>query len=122
MLAIARSAFSNVQPSPNLDISYFFAMNRPSTSPLATPSTREDTSPLSMALPDRAGAFSLKDKRVGHYLAMWALSCPLAWRQFNNDVEYVNTATSAHATATCLSGFLPPLYSPLPPCVNRCPT
>ena len=38
------------------------------------------------------------DERVGHYLATWALSCPLAQRQFNNAVQYVNTATSTQTT------------------------
>ena len=97
MLAIARSAFSHV-PLTNLDISYFFAMKRPTTSPLAPSSTGEDTSLLSMALRDLSGATSLKDERVGHYLATWALSCPLARRQFDNAVQYLNTATSAHTT------------------------
>ena len=62
----------------HLDISYFFAMKRPSTSPLAPSSTGEDTPRFSMALRDFSGATSLKDERVGHYLAVWARSCPLA--------------------------------------------
>ena len=82
----------------HLDISYFFAMKRPSTSPLAPSSTGEDTSQLSMALWDLSGATSLKDVRVGHYLATWALSCPLARRQFNDAAQYVNTAISTQTT------------------------
>ena len=35
---------------------------------------------------------------MGHYLATWALSCPLARRQFNNAVQYVNTASSTQTT------------------------
>ena len=50
------------------------------------------------ALRDLSGASNLKDERVGHYLATWALSCPLARRQFNNAVQYVNTTTSTHTT------------------------
>ena len=69
-------------------------MKRPATSPLAPSSTGNDTSLLSKALRDLSGASNLKDERVGHYLATWALSCPLARRQFNNAVQYVNTATS----------------------------
>ena len=50
---------------------------------------------MSKALRDLSGATTnLKDDRVGHYLATWALSCTLARRQFNNAVQYVNTATS----------------------------
>ena len=49
---------------------------------------------MSKALRDLSGATSLKDESVGHYLATWALSCPLARQQFNNAVQYVNTATS----------------------------
>ena len=77
-----------------LDITHFFAMNRPATSPLASFSTAKDTSLLSQALRDLSGASNLKDKRVGHDLAKWALSCSLAQRKFNNAVQYVNTATS----------------------------
>ena len=73
-------------------------MKRPATSPLAPSSTGKDTSLLSKALWDLTGASNLKDERVGHYLATWALSCPLARRQFNNAVQYVNTATSTQTT------------------------
>ena len=81
-----------------LDIAHFFAMKRPATSPLAPSSTGKDTSLLSKALRELSGASNLKDERVGHYLATWALSCPLARRQFNNAVQYVNSATSTHTT------------------------
>ena len=69
-------------------------MKHLATCPLAPSSTGKDNSLLSKALRDLGGASNLKDERVGHYLAMWALSCPLARRQFNNAVQYVNTATS----------------------------
>ena len=69
-------------------------MKCPTTSPLAHSSTGKHTSLLSKALQDLSKASSLKDERVGRYLATWALSCPLARRQFNNAVQYVNTATS----------------------------
>ena len=71
-------------------------MKCPAVSPLAPSSTRKDTSLLSNALRELSGASNLKDERVGHYLATWALSCPLARRQFNNAVQYVNSATSTH--------------------------
>ena len=73
-------------------------MKRPATSPLAPSSTGEDTSLLSKVLRDLSGASNLKDEGVVHYLATWALSCPLARRQFNNAVQYVNTATSTQTT------------------------
>ena len=73
-------------------------MKRPATSPLAPSSTKKDTSLLSKALPDLSRASNLKDERVGHFLATWALSCPLARRQFNNAVQYMNTATSTQTT------------------------
>ena len=71
-------------------------MKRPATSPLAPSSTGKDTSLFSKALRELSGASNLKDERVGHYLATWALSCPLARRQFNNAVQYVNSATCTH--------------------------
>ena len=73
-------------------------MKRPATSPLAPSSTGNDTSLLSKALRELSGASNLKDERVGHYLTTWALSCPLARRQFNNAVQYLNSATSTHTT------------------------
>ena len=74
-------------------------MKRPATSPRAPSSTGKDTSLLSKALRDLSGASNLKDERLGHYLATWALSCPLARRQFNNAVQYVNTATQTTGDA-----------------------
>ena len=73
-------------------------MKRPATSPLAPSSTGKNTSLLSGALRDLSGASNLKDERVGHYLATWALSCALARRQFNSPVQYVNPATSTETT------------------------
>ena len=73
-------------------------MKCPSTSPLAPSPTGEDTSLLSKARRDLSGASGLKDERVGHYLARWALSCPLAQQQFNNTVQHANNATSIQTT------------------------
>ena len=81
-----------------LDISHFFAMKRPAVSPFAPSSTGKDISLLSKALQDLSGASNLKDERVGHCLATWALSCPLGRRQFTNTVQYVNTTTSTQTT------------------------
>ena len=90
-------------------------MKRPATFPLA-PSTREDTSLLSKALHNLSGASSLKDERVGHYLATWAPSRPLARRQFNNAAQYVNTATSTQTTGeTCKAAVEAYTASLLPP-------
>ena len=89
-----------------LDISHFFAMKRPSISPLAPSSTGKDTYPLSKALRDLSGASNLKDECVRNYLATWALSCPLARRQFNNAVQYVNTATSTQTTREACKGAI----------------
>ena len=99
-----------------LDISHLFATKCLATSPLARSSTEKDTSLLSKALRNLSGASSLKDERVGHYLATWAPSFPLARRQFNNAVEHVNTATSTKTTGkgckaaveACAASLLPP--------------
>ena len=68
-----------------------------------------------------SGASNLKDERVGHYLATWALSCPLARRQFNNAVQHVNSATSTQTTGeeckAAVEAYTASLL-PLPPCVN----
>ena len=91
-------------------------MKRPATSPLAPSSTGKDTSLLSKALRDLSGASNLKDERVGHYLATWALSCPLAQRQFNNAVQYVKTATSTQTTGeACKAAVEAYTASLLPP-------
>ena len=73
-------------------------MKPPTTSPLAPVSTGKNTSLLSKALWELSGASTLKDERVGHYLATWALSCPLARQEFDNAVKYVNFITSTHTT------------------------
>ena len=58
-----------------------------------------------MALWDLSGATSLKDDEVGHYLATWALSCPLALQHFNHDVKHINVARCTHTTFdTCKAG------------------
>ena len=91
-------------------------MKRPATSPLAPSSTGKDTSLLSKALRELSGASNLKDERVGHYLATWALSCPLARRQLNNAVQYVNSATSTHTTGeACEAAVEAPAACLLPP-------
>ena len=91
-------------------------MKRPATSPLAPSSTRRDTSLLSKALRELSGASNLKDGRVGNYLATWALSCPLARRQFNNAVQYVNSSTSTHTTGeACKASVEAYTASLLPP-------
>ena len=49
-------------------------------------------------------------------MAGWALSCPLAWRQFHNAVQYVNTATSTETTgAACKAPVEAYAASLLPP-------
>ena len=53
---------------------------------------------------------------MGHYLATWALSCPLARQQFNNAVQYVNSATSDHTTGeACKAAVEAYAASRLPP-------
>ena len=53
---------------------------------------------------------------MGHYLATWALSCPLAQRQFNNGVQYVNTTTSGQTTGeACKAAVEAYTASLLPP-------
>ena len=99
-----------------LDITHFFAMKRPTTSPLAPSLTGKDTSLLSKALREVNGASNLKDERLGHYLATWALSYPLARRQFNNAVQYVNSATSTQTTGeACKAAVEAYAASLLPP-------
>ena len=84
-------------------------MKHPATSPLAPSSTGKDTSLLSKALRELCGASNLKDERVGHYLATWALSCPLAWRQFNNATSTHTTDEACKAAVEAYAAsFLPP--------------
>ena len=78
-------------------------------------STGQDTSLLSKALRELSGASNLKDERVGHYLATWAVSCPLARRQFNNAIQYVNTATSTHTTGEACKAAVEAYTASLPP-------
>ena len=67
-----------------------------------------------------------KDERVGHYLATWALPCPLARWKFNNAVQYLNTATSTQTTGeackAAVEAYAASLLPPPPPCVNLCST
>ena len=53
---------------------------------------------------------------MGHYSATWALSCPLARRQFNNAVQYLKTATSTQTTGeACKAAVEAYTASLLPP-------
>ena len=90
-------------------------MKRPATSPLAPSSTGKDSSRLSKALRDLSGASDLKNERVGHYLATWAISCPLARRQFNNALQYVNTATATQNTGEACKAAVEAYAASLPP-------
>ena len=103
-----------------LDITHSFAMKRPANFPLAPFSTRKDTSLLAKALRDLIGASNLNDERMGHYLATWTLSCPLALRQFNNAVQYVNTATSAHTTGEACKAAVEAYTASLLPTITMC--
>ena len=51
--------------------------------PLALSSSGEDPSSLTNILWKLSGTHSLCNDCVGHYLAKWALSCPLTRQQFN---------------------------------------
>ena len=100
-------------------------MKHPATSPLAPPSSGKDTSLWSKALRELSGAANLKDEWVGNYLATWAVSCPLARRQFNNAVQYVNSATSTHTTGEACKAAVEAYAAsvlPPPPFVNYCST
>ena len=90
-------------------------MKRPTTSPLVPSSTGKDTFLLPKALRDLGGASNLKDEWGGHFLATWALSCPLARRQFNNAVQYVNTATSTPTTGEACKAAVEAYAACLPP-------
>ena len=71
---------------------------------------------MSKALREFSVASNLKDERVGHYLATWALSCPLARRQFNKAVQHVNTAISTQTTGeACKAAVEAYTASLLPP-------
>ena len=78
------------------------------------------TSLLSKALRDLSGVSSLNDERLGHYLATWALSCPLAWQQFNNAVPYVNTATSTRTTGEACKAVVEAYAASLLPPTTMC--
>ena len=91
-------------------------MKSPTTYRLAPSSTGKDTYLLSKALRDLSGASSLKDERVGHDSATWALSCPLARRKFNNAVQYMHAATSTQAAGeACKAAIEADTASILPP-------
>ena len=78
----------------------------PCTSPLVPSSTGEDTSLLSKALRDISGAISLKDERMGHYLATWVLSYP--WRTaFLNEHAHVAKLWPILPVIWCLCARLP---------------
>ena len=95
-------------------------MKRPATSPLATSSAGKDTSLLSKAPRDLSGASNLKDKRVGHYLATWVLSCPVARRQFNNTIQYVNATTFTQTTGEACKAAVEAYAASLSPPTAMC--
>ena len=95
-------------------------MKRPATSPLAPSSTVKDTSLLSNALRRLSGASNLKDAPVRHHFATWALSCPLARRQFSNAVQYVNSATSTHTTGEACKAAVEAYTASLVPPSGMC--
>ena len=95
-------------------------MKHPSITPLALSFTREDPSLLSKALQDLSGVTNLKDDRVGHYLAPWALSCPWARQQFNKAVQYVNTATFPHTTGEASKAAVEAYAAALLPPIAMC--
>ena len=100
----------------HFDIAHFVATKRPATSPRAPSSTVKDTSLLSKALRELSEASNHKDERVGHYLATWVLSCPLARREFTNAVQYVSSATSTQTTGeACKAAVEAYTASLLPP-------
>ena len=100
-------------------------MKFPATTPLEPSSTGEDASLLSKALRGLSGAISLKDGQAGHYLAKWALLCPLAQQQFNNAVQRVNTVTPAQtmveACKAAVKAYTATLLPP-PPFASQCST
>ena len=57
---------------------------------------------------------------MGHYLGMWALPCPLAWRQFNNAIQYVNTATSTQTTGEACKATVEAIAACLHPPTAMC--
>ena len=75
---------------------------------------------MSKALRNLSGALNLKDERVGHYLATWALSCPRARRQFNNAIHYVNNATSTQTTGEACKAAVEAYAASLPPPTAMC--
>ena len=51
---------------------------------------------------------------------MWALSCPLALLQFNNAVQYVNTATSTQTTGEACKAAVGAYAASLLPPTTMC--
>ena len=75
---------------------------------------------MSKPLRDLSGASSLKDEQVGHYLASWALLCPLAGQQFNNAVQYLHTATSTQTTGEACNAAVEAYTASLLPPTAMC--
>ena len=73
-----------------------------------------------MAPRDLSGPSSLKDERVSHYLATWAVSCRVARRQFNNAVQYVNTAASTQTTGEACKAAVEAYAASLLPPTSMC--
>ena len=84
--------------APSLTLRYFASLcnEKPRHFPPCSLLTRKDTSLWSKALRGLSGASSLKDERVGHYLATWALSWPLARWQFNKTKCYRGARPSSY--------------------------
>ena len=113
LLAIVHGA---MVPSLTLRYFVFLCIEMPRQFPLAPSLTGKGTSLLSKALRDLSGASNVRDEQVGHYLATWALSCPLARRQFNNAVQYANSPTFTQTTGeACKAAVEAYAASLLPP-------
>ena len=60
------------------------------------------------------------DDRLCQYLATCAVSCPLARRQFNEDVQYANTAICAHTMSEASKAAVEPYATSLLPPTAMC--
>ena len=103
-------------------------MKRSTPTPHAPSSTGEDPSLLSKA-PRELSVATSKDDRVGHYMAKWALPCPLERRQFNVAFKDLYVGTSSRHTGEAMKRAVEctPRHPPPPPpmcdlvLVLRCP-
>ena len=102
-------------------------MKRAATTPCAPSSAEEAPSPLSKMHRKSIGGTSLQDASVGHYLAGWALSCLLAWRQFNIAVKDLDVGTFSPHTGEAMKWALEAYIASTPPpppalCASLCST